>query len=65
MSASHFLMTREAARRLTERLSRLEAVSQFDQPGELQAATLAHSLTGLSGLLCKADSGHAGSLPSK
>jgi hypothetical protein len=40
-------MTPEVARRLTERLARLKAVSQFDQPGEPQAATLAHSLTDL------------------
>lgn len=47
MTASHSLMTPEVARRLTERLSRLKSVSQFDRPGEPQAATLAHSLTDL------------------
>jgi hypothetical protein len=47
VNASISLMTPEAARRLTERLARLKSVSQFDQPGEPQAATLAHSLTDL------------------
>lgn len=47
MNASRPLMTPEAAQRLTERLSRVKSVSQFDQPGEPQAATLAHSLTDL------------------
>lgn len=41
------LMTQEAARQLSERLARLKTVSQFDQPREPQAATLAHSLTDL------------------
>jgi hypothetical protein len=47
VNASRFLMTPEAAMRLTERLARLKSVSQFDKPGEPQAATLAHSLTDL------------------
>lgn len=47
MNASRPLMTPEAALRLTERLARVKSVSQFDQPGEPQAATLAHSLTDL------------------
>ena len=47
MKSSNPLMTPEASRRLTERLARVKTVSQFDQPGEPQAATLAHSLTDL------------------
>lgn len=47
MNESRFLMTPEAALRLTERLARVKSVSQLDQPGEPQAATLAHSLTDL------------------
>lgn len=47
MNESRFLMTPETALRLTERLARVKSVSQFDQPGEPQAATLAHSLTDL------------------
>ena len=47
MNRSNPLMTAEAARRLIERLARVKTVSQFDQPGEPQAATLAHSLTDL------------------
>lgn len=47
MNNSSSLMTPEAAQRLAERLARLKTVSQFDQPGEPQAATLAHSLTDL------------------
>ncbi len=41
------LMTPEAARQLTDRLARLQTVSQFDLPGEPQSATIAHSLTHL------------------
>lgn len=47
MNRSRPLMTPEAAQLLTERLSTIKAVSQFDRPGEPQAATLAHSLTDL------------------
>lgn len=47
MKKSHRLMTPEVAQRLTERLARIQAVSQFDRPGEPQSATLAHSLTDL------------------
>jgi SUMO ligase MMS21 Smc5/6 complex component len=47
VNESRFLMTPEAALRLTERLARVKSVSQFDQPGEPQASTLAHSLTDL------------------
>ena len=47
MKTSRLLMTPENARQLAERLQRLESVTQFDQPGEPQAATLVHSLTDL------------------
>jgi hypothetical protein len=42
-------LTPDAALRLAERLARLKAVSQFDVPGEPQAATLVHSMTDLEG----------------
>jgi SUMO ligase MMS21 Smc5/6 complex component len=41
------LLTPEVARVLTERLTRISSVCQFDQPGEPQAATIAHSLSDL------------------
>lgn len=41
------LMTPDAAHFLTERLALIKTVSKFDQPGEPQSATLAHSLTDL------------------
>lgn len=47
MSAPKQIMTPETARVLTERLANIKAVAQFDQPGEPQSATLAHSLTDL------------------
>jgi hypothetical protein len=40
-------MTPTSVARLIERLSQVPSVSQFDQPGEPQSATLAHSLTDL------------------
>ena len=47
MTQEKLLMTPEIASRLTERLSKLRSVSQFDQSGEPQAAILAHSFTDL------------------
>jgi hypothetical protein len=40
-------MTAEGIGKLTERLKKIGAVSQFDRPEEPQAATLAHSLKDL------------------
>jgi len=47
MNHSRLIMTPEVAIRLMDRLSKVKSISQFDQPGEPQAATLAHSLTDL------------------
>jgi hypothetical protein len=47
MTQEQLLMTPQIASRLTERLSKLRSVSQFDKSGEPQAATLAHSFTDL------------------
>jgi hypothetical protein len=47
MSKGPILLTPAATNALVERLSRLPSVSQWDQPGEPQAATLAHSLMDL------------------
>ncbi|MDZ4380384.1 MAG: hypothetical protein U0942_03480 [Parvibaculum sp.] len=47
MSGSAELLTPEAAENLVQRLSQLANVGQFDQPGEPQASTLAHSFADL------------------
>ena len=41
------VMSPEIAQQLADRLARLKTVSQFDQPGEPQSATLAHTLMDL------------------
>ena len=40
-------MTPEVVQRLSQRLAHVKAISQFDEPGEPQSDTLAHSLTDL------------------
>ena len=47
MNSRTKLLTPEAGRLLTERLSRIPAVRKFDLPGEPQAATIAHALSDL------------------
>jgi hypothetical protein len=47
MNRSALIMTPAVALRLADRLSKVNSVSRFDQPGEPQGATLAHSLTDL------------------